>query len=200
MYVYADVRRENIATFFVLRIFRNTHSVCLFNTSCPFRHHCELAFSRNADCQVLRVCRVLRDHPTHNHSVRPVTPMSTPHDEPPSTPKAPRIYVEPEGRIYPSPAAQGKPHTPQLQRSTQADDSDLRLILARHSQVQPLPKYQETTRDPASPEREEQWIHDPLSPSTRGGWENPKPRNQETTKHPAPSMTYTPQTAPRHER
>ena len=106
--------------------------------------------------------------------------MATHPEDQPSTTTAPRISVIQESRVYPSPATQVRPPTPQNQLYTQAEDSDLRLIRARHSQGQPLPQYQETPQDPASPEREEQWFPNPVSTKDRGGWENPKTRDPET--------------------
>ena len=126
--------------------------------------------------------------------------MSTHPEDPPSTPTAPRISVEPESHTHPSPATQGRSPTPQHQHTPQVEDLDLRLNRARNSQGQPLSQYQETPLDPASPEREEQWFHDPGHPKDRGGCANPKPWSYGTPKNSAPTTTSTPQTAPRLER
>ena len=107
----------------------------------------ELTYPRTTDCQVIRVCGVLCDPPTHKHPVRRSTPMSTAPEAHPATPTAPRVSVEPEESIYPS---------PQHLRSPQVEGADLRLIQARHSQGQPLPPHRSDPRDPASPEEDEQ--------------------------------------------
>ena len=150
----------------------------------------ELAYPRSTDRQVTRVCGVLCDHPTHTYPVRRSTTMSTPPEGHPSTPTEPRVSVEPEESIYPS---------PQHLRSPQSEDADLRLIQARHSQGRPLPPPQTGPRDPASPEEDEQWNSDPGASVDRGGCGDPKPRSHETPKQTAPLTTSTPQTAPRHE-
>ena len=115
-------------------------------------------------------------------------PMSTPPVDHPATPTVPRVSAEPEESIHPS---------PQHLRSPSLEDADLRLIQARHSQGRPL---QPPPTDPASPEVDEPWYSDPGASVDRGGWENPKPRNQETPKQSAPLTTSTPQSAPRRER
>ena len=63
------------------------------------------------------------------------------------TAEEPRITVEPEARIYHSPAALGRSPIPGPQRSPQNEDSDLRPILARHSQGKPMPQYHEQPLD-----------------------------------------------------
>ena len=120
--------------------------------------------------------------------------------EHPSTPTAPRVSAVPEKSVYPSPAAPGRAPTPQSLRSAQAEDANLRMIRARHSQGQPLPQHLPLPRDPAFHEREEQWFPDPGPPKDRGGWENSKPCSYGTQKHPAPTTTSTPQTSQRPER
>ena len=129
-----------------------------------------------------------------------VLPMSTPPEDHPSTPTAPRVSVVPEKSVYPSPADPGHSPPPLPLPSPQAEHTDLQMIRARHSHGQPLPPHQPVPRDPASPEREEQWFPDPGPPKDRGGLENPKPWIYGTTKQPAPTTTSTPQTAPRLER
>ena len=83
-----------------------------------------------------------------------VLPVSTPPEDHPSTPTAPRVSVVPEESIYQSFTTMGQSPPPQPQRTAAADEADLQMIRARHSQGQPLPPYQTIPRDPASPERE----------------------------------------------
>ena len=151
MYLYVDVRRENIFPSSVFDFSSNTFSLfsCIFRT---FESH----FTEESRIPVLRVCRVLCDPTTHKHTVLRSTTCQLPRE--PNDPHPPRINptpseqqnsVEPKPRTYPSTVVPGRPHTPGPQRSPQMEDSNLQLILARHSQGQPLPQCQEPPRNPA---------------------------------------------------
>ena len=107
--------------------------------------------------------------------------MSTPPEDHPSTPTAPRVSVVPEESIYQSFTTQGRSPPPQPQRTAEADEADLQMIRARQSQGQPLPQYQTIPRDPTSPEMEEQWTRDPRMTAEDGRITNPgvtKPRGK----------------------
>ena len=64
--------------------------------------------------------------------------MSTPPEDHPSTPTAPRVSVVPEESIYLSPTTLGQSPPPQHLRSPQAEEADLRMIRARHNQDRDL--------------------------------------------------------------
>ena len=77
--------------------------------------------------------------------------MSTHPEDPPSTPTAPRISVEPESHTHPSPATQGRSPTPQHQHTQQADDLDLRLSehgTAKANRYPSIRRHHETTLHP----------------------------------------------------